>query len=390
MALASVIVCCSDAAVVASWVIAALGLAPWPFARPASSHVSEPQLIWQVHGDGQGTPTADHATAYFLSRRHEVTAVDVATGSVKWRGLTGERGATTAGSLIVSAVRTVIAGDYSIVGFDRDGNERWRFAPSDGYGPGLYLGDTSGDMVFAGSASGRLHAIDAASGTERWSLQLGTDDHTTVFAPASDHDLIFAGFTSFGARSSGGVAAVEAVSGRERWRWAFPDLDGISTGAGLSGGPLVAGDLVLAVNRDGTIHAIDRASGRSLWSLPPVITRAPLRGGQTMHDFRALACSDEIVFAGSLTGTVVAYDLRTRRERWRQTPFDSSVAFGIASDRHSVYVPYLSGRMVALDAATGAERWRTPRGLTGLSWKPFVSGDRLYAAGSSGLVAFHP
>jgi outer membrane protein assembly factor BamB len=108
-------------------------------------------------------------------------------------------------------------------------------------------------------------------------------------------------------------------------------------------------------------------------------------------DFRPLALAGPLLIAGSLTGEVAAYDLATRRERWRRVPVTASIVFGIAADAHTVYVPYLAGPLIALDAGRGIERWRTDPDASGFSWKPLVVAGRLLAASSSaGFFAFRP
>jgi outer membrane protein assembly factor BamB len=110
-----------------------------------------------------------------------------------------------------------------------------------------------------------------------------------------------------------------------------------------------------------------------------------------LHDFRPVVVSGDTVVAGSLTGEVLAYDLGTRRERWRRSPVDASVAFGLAADDTLVYVPYLSGQIVALSIRDGTERWRTGGSDDGFIWTPLVYDARLFTAGSgAGFVAFIP
>ena len=344
--------------------------------------------VWHVEGEGRGTPVAAGDTVYFLSKHHQVIAVDRATGRTKWTRSTGEAGAETMGSSLVAAASCIIVGDYDVISFDEEGVVRWRFEPAEGYGPGLYLGGNTGAMVFAGSPSGRLYAIDARRGTERWSLSAGAATYTTIFAPIVEGDVVVAGFTTFSSPPAGGLLAAEAETGRVRWRVALPPAE-VGASAGLTGGPLVAGTDVLITTDDGTIHVLDLENGVERRRLPPVGESGIADSGPVAHDFRALARTGRTLFAGSLTGTVVAYDIDTGAERWRRTPLDASVAFGIASDERAVYVPYLSGHLVVLDGETGLVRWRTGGAETGFSWMPRVDRDGFFAAASrAGFFAF--
>jgi outer membrane protein assembly factor BamB len=163
-------------------------------------------------------------------------------------------------------------------------------------------------------------------------------------------------------------------------------------GTGSTGGPIFAGNLVIASSGDGTIHAFDARTGSPAWTLPPDGTVPPvLRGpfprppSSSGPDYRPLARSDDLLFAGSLTGDVVAYDLSTRRERWRHLDgAEGSVAFALSSDRRSVYVPFASGRHVALAVDTGIPRWRTDAMDKGFNWPSLSIDTRVFMAGRNG------
>ena len=106
--------------------------------RSAAAQDSPMSVLWRVPGEGRGVPAADDTTAYFLSARHEVVAIDRRNGSIRWRRETGEPADSTLGSSVTLAGSIVVAGDYDVYGFDRStGAARWRFSPADGYGPGI-------------------------------------------------------------------------------------------------------------------------------------------------------------------------------------------------------------------------------------------------------------
>ena len=135
----------------------------------------------------------------------------------------------------------------------------------------------------------------------------------------------------------------------------------------------------------GGLRALSRAAGDLLWELPAV-TRPD--GRRQERDWRALALSGTSLVAGSLSGVVTAFDMRTRRERWRFVlPEGGSVALRLTVDGDTVYVPHLGGRLVALSVADGRERWQMGGLSDGFSWAPAVVGDVAYAAARAGLFA---
>ena len=378
----SAVVCCSELLAVAGWLIAALATARVE-GRPESA-TGRPSVAWHVSGEGRGTPAFRHDIVFFLSRRHELVAIDARTGQVRWRRPTRGPGETTAGSSVVATTHAIVAGDGDLVAFSSGGLERWRFTPADGSLVGVYLGEATDHLVFAGSPAGRLWAIETSSGRPRWSVQPTRDDHTVVYAPVVSGDLVAAGFTSYGDRPAGGVVAIDHAAGLIRWTSRFPLPHPRVAGTAFAGGPVFCDRLVLAASQDGAIHAFDRRSGALVWSIPRAA--GPALGGT--YEFRALAHTGGTLVAASLTGSVSAYDLITRRERWRRRPVGASVMFGLGTDRTTVYVPYLSGHLVAVDLGDGRERWRTAE--PAFSWKPLVAAGRVFAASTSaGFFAFH-
>jgi outer membrane protein assembly factor BamB len=358
-------------------------LGPVAASKPARGGAS--RLLWHISGEGRGVPVADDETGYFLSRHHEVVAVDLANGTTRWTGVTGETGPGTAGSRLVLSGTLVLAGDYDIVAFDRaTGKRKWRFKPSAGYAPGLYLGESAGRRVFAGSPSGRLYALDSQSGRQLWNHPVVLDGNTTVFAPIVSGDLVVAGFVTFTGPARGGLVAVEAATGRERWRVRLPVPSVPSIGAGPAGGPLAWRDALLVSSRDGTIWAFDRASGERRWSLPSAQWKRGANPAAIEPDFRALVLSGNLLVAGSLTGLVVAFDHDAREERWRSAPSETSTAFALTADRHRVYVPYFSGELAALNAEDGGECWRFGHDRVSITSPPAVAAGVLLVSSADG------
>ncbi len=335
-----------------------------------------PRLVWQLNAPARGIPAYDDVSAYFLTHDRALVAASATSGRVRWR-VPMDATATTFGSRVVVRGDVVVAGDYDLVGVDRrTGRRRWAFVAPDGGGSGMHLGESAGDVVFSGSLAGSLHAIGMTDGQRQWSARAGDAATTTVYSPVVDGGLVAASFSVFGPSPAGGVIVVDIPTGRVRWKRDVP------ASIGASGNPVFARGLVIVAARDGTIHAFDRASGAARWTLPRVDALAD------EQDFRPLAVSGHTLVAGSLSGEVMAWDLRTRRVRWRITPSIASVAFGLTARDNVVYVPLFSNQLVALDAHDGRELWRLGGGPAQYRWVPWVSGPLLLASGSDVLSLF--
>jgi outer membrane protein assembly factor BamB len=271
----------------------------------------------------------------------------------------------------------VVAGDYDLFGFDRDsGARRWRFSPSVGYGVGMYVGAIAGDVVFAGSPSGQVYAIDTADGRLRWTTTVA-GQNVTVFAPTSVTGGVAAGYTDFGAPiRTGGVALFDSDDGGLRWRTAFPSPP--DQAVSFAGGPIAVDDLVVAASSDGTVYALDARSGNVRWTIAPEMASG--------EDFRPMTLSGRTLVVGSLFGTLTAIDVDSHRERWRRPMVEEgSVAFGIHSDQQSIYVPYASGKVIAVGIAAGAELWRAGSRERRFEWPPALTNDRIFLTSEDGL-----
>ena len=384
--------------VVVPWVVSIAALAQIAGASGDGTAVRRPgpppRILWRVADEGRGRPAADDAMAYFLSKRHRVVAVSAATGAPRWQRSTDGIAETTEGSAVVLAGSVLVAGDWDLIAFDRaTGAFRWRFIPAVGYAPGFYLGGASGRTVFAGSPAGRVYAVDAETGDLRWSTLVVDDGQSTVFQPAVEGPVLVAGFTSFGIPHTGGVTMLDTESGRVLWRTWFPASSYNRTfGTGSTGYPVFTDSAIVATAGNGFVYGLSRTTGAILWSLPPITDIPailqgpfPLPPSPEGADFRPLSYSAGMLFVGSLKGQVVAYDLATRKERWRyHNERSGSVAFALTSDERSVYVPYTSGHHIAFNVQSGAERWHTETSDDGLTWPAYVHGDRIYLSGTEG------
>ena len=150
----------------------------------------------------------------------------------------------------------------------------------------------AGGKVFAGTLSGRLHALDAETGEEAWTFQA---DGPILHSPACS-----SGQVTFATASPGRtVYSLSAADGSVKF--ATPCGEG-----GFAASPLVEGGLVLVGGRDGVFHAIDGAKGAILWTFP---TGGPIRN-------TAAAAQDRVLFA-SEDMHAYALELRGGKLLWK-------------------------------------------------------------------------
>lgn len=224
----------------------------------------EGQELWRASlagSDARRRTSMAAAPLYYRGRvavamtSGEVIALDAATGAERWRAaLGGAVGAAlnwiasnrTAEGLVIGVVQSrgiVIALDGAT------GDEVWRSAAFDRCDSPPSCGE---GRIVLGSCLAALHALDARDGAERFRTPLG-DDSQMAGGAALDRGV------AFGGNRSGALVAVELASGRILWRTEPRNAEVFAT-------PAVAGDRVLFAAADGTVSAVERATGAVRWT----------------------------------------------------------------------------------------------------------------------------
>ena len=262
------------------WKVVTGALVPWPWGHESGDvYMSSPAFA-----DG---------VVYFGAGDGRVYAVDATTGKEKWHAQTGGR---VRASPAIDAAR-VYAGsaDGRVYAFDRaTGAPQWKFETE---GVRLNSGDFGFDrrtvqsspavangMVFVGARDGWIYGLDAATGAEKWRF-----DHKVSWINTSP--AVLDGVVYAGSSDAQFVQALDAATGKELWR--------TTTGTTWSS-PAVAGDLIYVGDGQGRVHALDRKTGKLLWSF---------RTGSTVYS--SPTPSGDLVFVGSTDGGVYALHVGT-------------------------------------------------------------------------------
>jgi outer membrane protein assembly factor BamB len=207
-------------------------------------------------------------------------------------------------------------------------------------------------VVFAGSESGKIVAVDAGRGRKVWEFATG---QPVRCSPAAAGGLVYCG------SDSGILYALDAQTGKTVWQF--------ETGGPIQASPAIAGDLIVFGANDHNLYALDRLTGRKLWNFrtsgfciqaPPVI-----------HGDR--------VFAAGWADWVWCLDVKSGKPIWQSFIPVSIEAVTCYRDRLWVRSPYY---VVELDPAKGT--WlRIANASYGYGGMAFA-GDRLYQSGVLG------
>jgi outer membrane protein assembly factor BamB len=170
--------------------------------------------------------------------------------------------------------------------------------------------------------------------------------------------------------------------------------EGVAAGAGDSGvalAPALADGRLYAASVDGTIEAIDAASGRTLWSTRLGARHGFLwhRGENSLRWSGGPGASGDLLVVGGLDGQVYALSAQDGSERWH-VQLTSEVIAPPAIGDGTVVVRTNDGRLAGLSVADGTEKWVLDQSVPALSLRgssaPLIANGVVYDGFDSGKV----
>ncbi len=289
------------------------------------------------------------------------------------------------------------------------------FQPQGWSGPSVAEG-----ILYVGSTKGKVVALDLSKRTKIWEfVPEETKRQNTSFgcAPSSRAAIIVygtpaaaEGMVYFGSYS-GKVYALDARTGAKKWEY--------PTGGAVIGSPVIAGDTLIVTSSDGKLYALDARSGGAKWAEPfatqgkiwadPVVANGKVYFGNFAHQFFAVdlksgkliwerefkgaiastpLVAEGTVYIGSFEGKLYALDAETGQPKWKE-PFEAKNWFWTRPlfYRGTIYVGSLDHRVYALDAKTGKPKWPKPFETGGeIRSAPVIAGGVLIIASSDGKV----
>jgi len=204
---------------------------------------------------GVGT---DGSLVAVASEEGEVIALDAQSGQVRWRSRVSSE--VLAAPKVGDGLVLVRSADSRIFAFGaEDGKRRWVYqraaAPLIVRSPaGLTLHQGS---AYAGFSGGRLVALGLANGGVRWEATVALPKGATELERVTDivGDPTALGREVCTAAYQGRVACYDVQNGNQLWAREMSSLTGVSFDARYA---FVSDD-------KGSVHALDRTSGRSIW-----------------------------------------------------------------------------------------------------------------------------
>jgi outer membrane protein assembly factor BamB len=273
-------------------------------------------------------------------------------------------------------------GVYAATGPTQAPTVQWTFKAA---GPIVTSPAIADGVVYIGSLSGHLYAIDQQTGQQKWQFKSSR--------PIASSATVVDG-TWYFVSSAGSIVALDIATGQPRWTYATEyerkfeakNLHGYPSPAQtipdawdvFTSSPAVANGKVYFGSGDGNVYAVDARSGVLQWKFATqdVVHASPAVAGNT-------------VYIGSWDGHLYAIDAETGQQKWvfqggqdpaihNQVGFQSSPAVADGT----VYVGSRDAHVYALDAATGRRKWDYPTSKSWVNGTPAVRDGVVYVGTS--------
>lgn len=354
--------------------------------EPGISGPPEAVLHWRsAEARGESIPVVDGAAVYNLEQEtHILSAIRKTDGVLLWKRTLPVTRPNFDGYGLGMSGSVLVVGDRDLFGIDpATGNIVWRYEPSEGRNPGFGRFAIAGGVVYCGSTSGHIFAVDASTGVERW-LSRAMPDTTSIFSPTIASGVVYAGFTQLagGQPARGGAVAIDANNGAVIWS-TFAPVPASDISTENTDGVVPVGGRVFFGSATG-VHVADRATGVLSTTLGPEFL-----GDMPLTPRRPFLVGGMLLVASG-SGTVTAVDPTTLARKW-QLSATSSVA-SISGDGNVAYIPS-SGRLIAVSVLSGEIEWQFESRSVSDPYEDFLAAPtfddaRVYLPGSKAVYAF--
>lgn len=240
---------------------------------------TQAQVKWKFQTGARiiGSATVANGVVYFGSMDNTFYALDAETGAQKWKLEFTDAISSTPAVEGNAVYFTVYDGElYSVNAttgkvnweFVTDGERRFAARHIHGIDPesevmtdfwDFYLSSPVvwNGAVYFGSGDGKIYAVDAATGVQKWKFRAGNVVHSS---PAIADGILFVGsFDTY-------FYALDAATGKEKWRHKTGEDPLIHNQEGITSSPAVANGIVYFGCRNATIYALDAKTGAEKWT----------------------------------------------------------------------------------------------------------------------------
>lgn len=326
-------------------------------------------------GVGQGAlytslqPALDGLTLYAADAKGRVISMDRETGKVNWEVKLKER---LSGAVGAGGGRVMLGTlDGMVITLDEnDGSELWRAQVSSEV---LAPPQTNGDIVVVQSQDDKLVALDIGTGEQRWVYEsslpvLTVRGHST---PVVSLYRVYAGL------ASGRVVALDAANGIALWEQRVAQPQGrseLERMVDIDGDLLLQDNTLYAATYQGNLVALDAESGNVRWQRPASSHAGPGAGFGS-------------VYLSKADGSVEAYDQNRATPLWTNDQLLRRQLTAPVAFSSYVAVADFEGYLHLLAQTDGRLVGRVRVDSKGVRVAPIAQSGTLYVYGNSGDLA---
>lgn len=264
---------------------------------------TQSNVVWSAKvgeaGDFNFTPAVENGQVYAASMSGEVFKLDAASGRQVWRVNAGERlsgGVGVGENLVLVGTPT----GY-VIAFNQDGKLLWKSKVSSEV---LSVPRVSGGMVVVRAGDSRVFGLSGIDGSRKWIYQRATPSLSlrSSAGVVIDSGAVYVGF------AGGKLIALRLEDGKIIWEASVAQPRGVTEIeriADITSLPIVDGPLVYAVAYQGKIAAVDRASGRVVWS-------------RDISSYTGINAEEGRIYVAHANGSVYALDYASGKTFWKQ------------------------------------------------------------------------
>jgi outer membrane protein assembly factor BamB len=188
------------------------------------------------------------------------------------------------------------------------------------------------------------------------------------------------------------VESFDALTGAAQWRHAYPTAyrDDFGFDEGPRAVPVVADGVVYTYGAEGKLHAVELATGKSLWNVDAMRQFDVAKGFFGAAGSPLVENGRLMANIGGRKGGIVAFDAKSGKVLWTATTdaasYSSGVGATMAGQRYAVFLT--RDNLVGLDPATGQVRfqrpWRARQAASVNAATPLVVGNAIFVSAEYG------
>ena len=188
------------------------------------------------------------------------------------------------------------------------------------------------------------------------------------------------------------VESFDALTGSSQWRHAYPTAyrDDFGFDEGPRAVPVVSGGVVFTYGAEGKLHAVELATGKSLWNVDAMRQFEVEKGFFGAAGSPLVEDGRVIANGGGRQGGIVAFDAKTGHVLWTATTAAASYSSGVGATilgrRYAVFLT--RNGLVGLDPSNGQVRfqrpWRARQAASVNAASPLVIGNGIFVSAEYG------